>query len=212
MLQQGMYRKSFEMNELEKLLEGMRACIKCTGLPLGPKPIFQLGGKARILIVGQAPGRVTHNKGVPFDDPSGERLRAWLGVARAQFYDPDMFAIFPMGLCYPGTGAGGDLPPRPECAAHWRRPVLAALPEICLTITLGKYAHDWHLGERQGKTLTDTVANWRAFWPSTLPLPHPSPRNMAWFKRNAWFEGEILPELRVSVTKLLSLEPKGLVV
>jgi uracil-DNA glycosylase len=197
------------MNDLTQLLDAMRACAKCAGLPLGPKPIFQLGGRARILIVGQAPGRVTHNKGVPFDDPSGERLRAWLGATRAQFYDPDMFAIFPMG---PGTGTGGDLPPRPECAAHWRRPVLAALPDIELTITLGKYAHDWHLGNQQGKSLTETVANWRAFWPSTIPLPHPSPRNMAWFKRNAWFESEILPELRARVAGLLSLEPQPHVV
>ncbi len=200
------------MNELKQLIEGMRGCSVCEGLPLGPKPIFQLGGSARILIVGQAPGRVTHHKGVPFDDPSGERLRAWLGVTRVEFYDPDKFAIFPMGLCYPGTGKGGDLPPRPECAAHWRRPVLAAMPKIELTITLGKYAHDWHLGDRQGKTLSETVANWRAFWPYILPLPHPSPRNIAWFKRNAWFEGEILPELRERVARLLSLEPQPLVV
>jgi uracil-DNA glycosylase len=195
--------KSFEMNELTQLLERMRACTRCTGLPLGPKPIFQLGGKAQILIAGQAPGRVTHQKGVPFDDPSGERLRGWLGVTREQFYDPDRFAIFPMGLCYPGTGSGGDLPPRPECAAHWRQTVLAALPDIELTITLGAYAHDWHLGERQGKSLTETVANWRAFWPHILPLPHPSPRNIAWFKRNSWFEAEVVPELRVKVAELM---------
>jgi uracil-DNA glycosylase len=200
------------MNNLTPLLEQMRQCAICAGLPLGPRPIFQLGGKARILIVGQAPGRVTHHKGIPFDDPSGVRLRSWLGVCREQFYDPDKFAIFPMGLCYPGTGKGGDLPPRPECAAHWRRPVLAALPNIELTVTLGKYAHDWHLGDRQGSTLSETVSNWHAFWPHILPLPHPSPRNIAWFKNNAWFEAEIIPALQARVAQLLSLEPNPLVV
>jgi uracil-DNA glycosylase len=200
------------MNSLASLLESMRDCAICADLPLGPKPIFQLGGKARILIVGQAPGRVTHHKGIPFDDPSGVRLRNWLGVSRDEFYDPAKFAIFPMGLCYPGTGKGGDLPPRPECAAHWRRRVLSALPNVELTITLGKYAHDWHLGDRQGRTLSETVANWRSFWPNVLPLPHPSPRNIAWFKKNAWFEAEIIPALQTRIATLLSLEREPLVV
>jgi uracil-DNA glycosylase len=190
------------MNSLPALLASMRVCTACNGLPLGPKPIFQIDSRAQILIAGQAPGRITHEKGVPFDDPSGNRLRQWLGVSREEFYDPAKFAIFPMGLCFPGTAKGGDLPPRPECAPLWRKMVLNELPNIQLTITLGKYAQDWHLGKARGAGLTETVRNWRAHWPKLLPLPHPSPRNISWFKKNAWFEAEIVPALREKVREL----------
>jgi uracil-DNA glycosylase len=172
-------------------------------LPLGPKPIFQISNKAKVLIAGQAPGRITHEKGVPFDDPSGNRLRDWLGVDREAFYDPDRFAIVPMGFCYPGTGKGGDLPPRTECEEHWRREVLDTLASIELTLVIGKYAMDWHLADTQEKTLTATVRKWQSFWPDVLPLPHPSPRNGLWLKRNPWFDEEILPELRAKVASLI---------
>ncbi len=191
------------MDTLPALLAAMRACSVCEGLPLGPRPIFQIDASAPILIVGQAPGRLTHAKGVPFDDPSGNRLRQWLGVTREEFYDPKKFVIFPMGLCFPGTAKGGDLPPRPECAPLWRAKVLEQLPNIQLTITLGKYAQDWHLGKNRGSSLTGTVQNWRAFWPNLLPLPHPSPRNISWFKKNPWFEAEVIPLLQTRVAELL---------
>jgi uracil-DNA glycosylase len=187
---------------LADILASMRACSACSGLPLGPKPIFQIDSRAPILIAGQAPGRLTHAKGIPFDDPSGNRLRQWLGVSREEFYDPAKFAIFPMGLCFPGTAKGGDLPPRPECAPLWRKRVLNELSNVQLTITLGKYAQDWHLGKGRGASLTETVQNWRAFWPVLLPLPHPSPRNISWFQKNAWFEAEIVPALREKVREL----------
>jgi uracil-DNA glycosylase len=187
---------------LSELLASMRACSACEGLPLGPRPIFQIDARAPILIVGQAPGRLTHAKGIPFDDPSGNRLRQWLGVTREDFYNPARFAILPMGLCFPGTGKGGDLPPRPECAPLWRTRVLDQLPNIQLTLVLGKFAHDWHIVEAKGRTVTETAANWRAFWPKLLPLPHPSPRNIGWFKVNPWFEAEVVPELRKRVWRL----------
>jgi uracil-DNA glycosylase len=181
----------------------VRACTVCQGLPLGPKPIFQIDARAPILIVGQAPGRLTHAKGIPFDDPSGNRLRNWLGVTRGEFYDPSKFAIFPMGLCFPGTAKGGDLPPRPECAPLWRARVLQHLPNIQLTLLLGKYAQGWHLGKDRGASLTETVFNWRAHWPNVLPLPHPSPRNISWFKKNPWFEAEVIPGLQSRAAQLL---------
>jgi uracil-DNA glycosylase len=188
---------------LPDLLASIRACTACKGLPLGPKPIFQIDARAPILIVGQAPGRLTHAKGIPFDDPSGNRLRQWLGVSREEFYDPAMFAIFPMGLCFPGTAKGGDLPPRPECAPLWRERVLEQLPNVQLTILLGKFAQDWHLGRDRGANLTETARNWRARWPKLMPLPHPSPRNISWFKKNPWFEAEVIPRLQSRTAQLL---------
>ena len=188
---------------LDELLADVRACTICNGLPLGPRPLLQASADARILIVGQAPGSKTHIKGRPFDDASGMRLREWLGVTEAQFYDPHLFAILPMGFCYPGTGAGGDLPPRPECAPAWREPLLHAMPRIELTLVLGQYALDWHLGTRKSRTLTDTVKRWQEFWPDLLPLPHPSPRNIRWFMANPWFEAEVIPVLQDRVRGLL---------
>jgi uracil-DNA glycosylase len=190
--------------EFEQLLARVRACTACAGLPLGPRPILQAGPQARILVAGQAPGRITHERGRPFDDASGVRLREWLGVDESTFYDPTRFALVPMGFCYPGTGAGGDLPPRLECAALWRERLLAVLPDIRLTVVLGLHAQRWHLGERCGKRLTDTVADWRQHWPDLLPLPHPSPRNIAWLKRRPHVERDILPALRERVAGLLS--------
>jgi len=188
---------------LGKLLVDVRACTICSGLPLGPRPLLQAGSTAKILIAGQAPGSKTHDIGRPFVDQSGKRLRAWLGVNEEKFYDPALFAILPMGFCYPGTGKGGDLPPRPECAAQWRRPLLDLLPDIELTLILGQYALDWHLGSAKSKTLTETVKRWQEFWPSTLPLPHPSPRNIRWFKANPWFEEDVIPALKKRVAELV---------
>lgn len=182
--------------QLDALLERVRACTLCQGLPLGPRPLLQAGSGARILIAGQAPGRRAHLSGIPFDDISGERLRAWLGLTREQFYDASRVAIIPMGLCFPGTGKSGDLPPRPECAPAWRAPLLASLPQIALTVVLGRYALAWHCPEQARAKLSDAVAAWLKAPGPVIPLPHPSPRNMAWLKRHPWFEAEVLPLLR----------------
>lgn len=192
---------------LQRLLPQLRACTLCEpALPLGARPIFQLDRRAPVLIASQAPGRVTHEKGRPFDDVSGDRLRAWLGVSRETFYDPACFAILPMGLCFPGSGAGGDLPPRPECAPRWRRPLLAALPGIRLTLVIGSHALGWHL---QRKASVDAlVADWRqGLARGLLPLPHPSPRNQRWLRQRPWFEAEVLPALRDAVASAMGGRP-----
>lgn len=191
------------VSEAEELLSSVRRCTLCQSLPLGPRPILQLHPSARILIAGQAPGRRAHERGIPFDDPSGDRLRAWLGVDRGSFYDPTQFAILPMGFCFPGSGRSGDLPPRSECAKAWRSRLLAFLPNIELTLVLGQYAQAWHISREQTGTLTQLVAEWRRFWPALLPLPHPSPRNLRWFRINPFFEEEILPVLRGRIRELL---------
>ncbi len=188
---------------IRKLLAEVRACTICAeALPFGPRPVVQMSRSSRLLIAAQAPGRRVHESGVPFDDPSGERLRDWMGVTREQFYDNRLVAILPMGFCYPGTGRSGDLPPRPECAPAWREPLLAQLKNVELTIVLGRYALAYHL-PRAGKSVTETVLAWQEHWPHVVPLPHPSPRNQAWFKRNPWFQSELIPKLRRRVRKLL---------
>jgi uracil-DNA glycosylase len=185
------------------LLTEVRACTSCAKhLPLGPRPVLQAHPSARILLAGQAPGRKVHESGVPFDDASGERLRAWLGVSRETFYDPRQIAILPMGFCYPGTGRSGDLPPRAECAPLWRERLLHGLKHISLTIVIGQYALAYHL---PGSTasLTETVEGWREHWPAIVPLPHPSPRNNIWLSRNRWFERDLVPRLRTLVAQVL---------
>ena len=190
--------------QFDDIVGKARACRLCAAhLPLGPRPVFQVDAKAKILIAGQAPGRRVHETGIPFNDPSGERLRAWMGVDAATFYDPRKIAILPMGFCYPGTGKSGDLPPRPECAAEWRAPLLKLLSSTELTLVIGQYALDWHLKDTQKGSLTETVQNWKQYWPAILPLPHPSPRNNIWLKKNPWFEAEILPMLKQKVGSLL---------
>jgi len=187
---------------LAELLDEVRQCTLCAGqLPLGPRPVVQVGPTARILIAGQAPGRRVHASGVPFDDPSGERLRAWMGVDSATFYDARRVAILPMGFCYPGTGASGDLPPRAECAPTWRQRLLASMPNIALTLVIGRYAQSWHCSDPR-RSVTDCVRDWRRYWPQQLPLPHPSPRNNRWLRNNPWFESEVLPQLRARVRTL----------
>jgi uracil-DNA glycosylase len=192
------------MAAVDQLLTKVRACTACKAhLPFGPRPVLQLHRQSRILIAGQAPGRKVHASGVPFDDASGDRLRDWLGVTSEQFYDPRSIAILPMGFCYPGTGKSGDLPPRPECAPLWRPQLLAALKDIKLTIVLGQYAQDYHFNESAG-SLTELVRSWLDHWPALVPLPHPSPRNNIWLKRNPWFARDLLPQLRKRVARILA--------
>lgn len=199
-------QRSLVSRQLPKLLREVRACRLCYELPLGPRPILQAHGAARILLAGQAPGRRAHERGVPFDDVSGDRLRSWLGVAPDEFYDPEKFAILPMGFCFPGTSHSGDLPPRAECAPAWRAQLLASLPNIRMTLLLGTHAQRWHLGERASETLTETVRRWRSFWPELVPLPHPSPRNLRWCKRNPFFERDVVPMMRSRVRSLIDTD------
>ena len=188
---------------LNGLVTEVRACTICEPhLPNGVRPVLQVNSDAKILIAGQAPGRRVHATGIPFDDPSGDRLRDWMGVTREQFYNPELLAIVPMGFCYPGTGNSGDLPPRPECAATWRARLLRQLPRIETTLVIGKYAHDYHFG-KSNLTVTRLVENWQQHWPRRLPLPHPSPRNNIWLKKNPWFETKVVPVIRARITHLL---------
>jgi uracil-DNA glycosylase len=191
--------------ELAGLVAAARACRVCAAhLPLGPRPVLRAAKSARLLIVGQAPGTRVHETGIPWNDPSGERLRAWLAVDSETFYDEARIAIVPMGLCYPGRDdRGGDRPPRPECAPLWHPPLRAALPKVELTLLVGQYAQAYYLGPRRRGSLTETVRAWRELLPDFLPLPHPSWRNTAWLKRHPWFAAELLPELRARVRTLL---------
>jgi uracil-DNA glycosylase len=198
-----------EPSPLESLLTEIRACRLCeASLPLGPRPVLRASATATLLIAGQAPGTLVHGSGVPWDDASGVRLRGWLGLDKATFYDESKIAIVPMGFCYPGRGASGDLPPRPECRATWHPRLLPLLPAVKLVLAIGQYAQAHFLGDRRRKTLTDTVAAWRDYAPPAgpgdvpdrvFPLPHPSPRNVAWFVHNPWFEADVLPALRAAV-------------
>ena len=188
---------------LERLLAEVRDCRVCEAhLPLGPRPVLQVGRSARILVVGQAPGFRVHTSGIPWDDASGDRLRDWTGLDKALFYDPSCVAIIPMGFCYPGRGNGGDLPPRPECAKLWLNQLIAQLPHVELTLLIGLYAQRHFLGRQRKASLTETVKAWREFAPSRFPLPHPSARNTPWFQRNAWFEQDLLPVLKQRVGAL----------
>lgn len=185
------------------LLREIARCTLCAAhLPLGPRPVLQYTTSARILIAGQAPGKRVHGSGIPFDDPSGERLREWLGVDRETFYAADRIAILPMAFCYPGTGKSGDLPPRPECAAAWRAELLGRMRRLEMTLVLGAHAQRYHF-PGPGIAVTDRVRAWRADWPGMVPLPHPSPRNNRWLRQNPWFETEMLPALRRQVSRIL---------
>jgi uracil-DNA glycosylase len=194
-----------DADTLATLLAEIRACTLCEAdLPLGPRPVLRASTTARLMIVGQAPGTKVHDTGIPFNDPSGDRLRDWLGVDRDTFYDESRIVIAPMGFCYPGRlPRGGDAPPRPECAPAWHARLRAALPAVELTLLVGSYAQAWYLGDRRGRTLAETVGRWREFLPDFLPTPHPSWRTIGWAKRNPWFEAEVLPELRRRVHALL---------
>jgi uracil-DNA glycosylase len=187
------------------LLTDVRACQTCAAeLPFSPRPVFQLAKSARLLVCGQAPGTLAHDRATPFNDPSGDRLRDWLQIDRATFYDSRRIGILPMGFCYPGRDAhGGDCPPRPECAQAWHEKILAHLSQVELVLLVGQYAQAWHLGERRKATVRETVKAWRDYLPRYLPLPHPSWRNNAWLKSNPWFENEVLPYLRREVRLLV---------
>ncbi len=191
---------------LPELLAEVRACRACAAhLPLGPRPVLRAAASARLLIVGQAPGTRVHATGVPWNDPSGDRLRDWLDIGRDAFYDAARIAIVPMGFCYPGRdGNGGDLPPRPECAPLWHARLRALLPRVELTLLVGRYAQAYYLGARAGKRMAETVRAWRGFLPDFMPLPHPSWRARGWVARNPWFEAEVVPGLRAEKRRALS--------
>jgi uracil-DNA glycosylase len=203
---------------LDRLLNEIRNCRACIDEPRGrplahaPRPVLRASTRARIAIAGQAPGTRVHASGVPFSDPSGERLRDWMGVTPDEFYDVDRIAIIPMGFCYPGQDAkGADLPPRGECAPRWRARLFAELPQIELMLLVGGYAQRWHLGTKLARGVTSTVADWRGILerpgvPRCLPLPHPSWRNNAWLKANPWFAAELVPRLRGEVRRLIASE------
>ncbi|WP_320201665.1 uracil-DNA glycosylase family protein [Agrobacterium sp. rho-13.3] len=205
-------------DEIARLRTSIAQCRICRDAPLKgeadrlphePRPVAVISTKAKILIAGQAPGLRVHDSGLPFNDASGNRLRNWLNVSRETFYDPDKFAIVPMGFCFPGYDAkGSDLPPRRECAPRWRDSVMQAMPQVELVLAIGHYAQTWHLGQRRMKTMTETVENWRSYLQTNqgvpvLPLPHPSWRNTGWLKKNPWFEEYLLPVLRQNVERLL---------
>jgi uracil-DNA glycosylase len=188
---------------LSALSREARACTECAHeLPFEPRPVFRVGRRARLLIVGQAPGRRVHETGIPWNDPSGAVLRAWLALDREAFYDTSRIAIVPIGLCYPGTVDGADLPPCRECAPLWHPRFRVALPDIRLTLLVGAYAQAFYLRARRKKTLADTVRAWRDYLPEFFPLPHPSWRNIGWLARNPWFEKDVLPALRRRVRTL----------
>lgn len=188
-----------------QLLSQIKSCTICKSiLPNAPKPIIRASQYAKILIIGQAPGQKVQNSGIPWDDLSGKALREWLGVNSEQFYDTNLFAIMPMGMCYPGTGKSGDLPPRKECAPSWHQKVIDQMPEINLTLLIGKYAQDYYLGKESKENLTETVKNYTTYLPNYIPLPHPSPRNNIWMKKNQWFAADVIPYLQYQVKTILS--------
>ena len=191
--------------KIETLLKKARACTICEPhLPLGANPIIRAGAGARLLIIGQAPGTKVHASGIPWNDASGDRLRDWLGLDRKTFYDENRVALVPMGFCYPGKGKSGDLPPRPECAPTWHPKILPLLPETRLILLIGRYAQAAYLGPARKATLTDTVRAAKAYLPRYLALPHPSPRNQLWLRRNPWFGKTILPLLRKRVAQAMT--------
>jgi uracil-DNA glycosylase len=188
---------------MEKLLTEIRKCDLCKNhLPNKPRPIIQASSKSAILIIGQAPGQKVQDSGIPWDDKSGDELRRWLDVSKEQFYDSSLFALMPMGFCYPGKGTSGDLPPRPECAPRWHNQVLSGMKKVKLTILIGQYSQKYYLGKEFNSSITENVKNFEMFLPAYLPLVHPSPRNRIWQKKNPWFETEVIPALRTIVNKL----------
>lgn len=212
-----MVAKPVELKDLSQEIEACRLCLDQpdgSPLPHQPRPVVGLSGTARICIAGQAPGIRVHESGIPFNDPSGDRLRQWMGLEREQFYDQSRLAIVPMGFCFPGWDAkGGDLPPRKECRANWHDRIFAAMPQLELILVIGRYAQDYHLDVKRGTSVTEIVRSAPIIWadktkPRYLPLPHPSWRNSGWLKKNPWFEAEILPLLRAQVTDLMDLGPK----
>jgi len=192
------------MRNIDLLVSRVKECTLCEKhLPHRVRPVFQIHPNAKILIAGQAPGKKAHESGVPFDDASGDRLRAWMGVSKEVFYDPIKVAILPMGFCYPGKTKNGDLPPRPECEPAWRKQLLQQLSNIELVLVLGKYAQNYHFSETNC-SLTELVKSWETYWPDKIPLPHPSPRNNRWLSKNTWFEDDVIPSLQKKCRQLVN--------
>ena len=190
---------------MDKLLRQIRNCKECRQhLKDGVNPIVAASPKSKLIIIGQAPGRIVHHTGIPWDDKSGDNLRSWLGIDSLTFYDADKIALMPMGFCYPGTAKTGDLPPRPECAPLWHGQLLARMPDAALILLIGQYAQNYYLGAKAKKTLTETVQHFRTYLPEYFTLPHPSPRNNIWQSKNKWFGQQVLPELKKRVQKILS--------
>ena len=189
------------MHKLVKEIRGCRICEQY--LPLGPKPIISFRSNAKILVIGQAPGLKVHETGIAWNDESGKNLRRWLGVNEEQFYDPDLFAIVPMGFCYPGKGKSGDLAPRPECASTWHEQIISELTNVKLTLLIGQYAQNHYLKNWDWMSLTETVRHYEEYLPYFFPLPHPSPRNRPWIKKNPWFSSQVIPSLQNRVGKII---------
>ena len=189
---------------MKNLLAEIRGCTVCEKfLPNAPRPIIQASAKSKILIIGQAPGQKVQNSGIPWDDKSGDELRRWLHVSKEQFYDPTLFALMPMGFCYPGKGSSGDLPPRPECAPLWHGKIVSQIKNVKLIILIGQYAQKFYLGKDFNPSITENIKNFNKFLPTHLPLVHPSPRNRIWQKKNPWFENEVLPVLQDNVNNII---------
>lgn len=182
---------------MNTLLADIKKCVVCKQhLKDGVNPILSVSSKSKIILIGQAPGRIVHNTGIPWNDKSGDNLRNWLGIDKAIFYNTDILGLMPMGFCYPGKGKTGDLPPRPECAPLWHKKLFALMPNVKLVILVGQYAQNYYLGDKAKDTLTETVRNFKTYLPTYFPLPHPSPRNNIWQAKNPWFGKEVLPELK----------------
>ena len=193
-----------QFSTIKALRKNIKVCTLCADyLPYQPRPVFSFSTKSKILIVGQAPGIKVHQSGIPWDDASGDRLRKWIQVSKEQFYDTKYFSIVPMAFCYPGKGKSGDLPPRPECVEKWREPILDKLSQRKLTLLIGKYSQDWFLKGAKKNNLTETVKNWKDYQPEYFVLPHPSPRNNIWLKKNPWFERKLVPKLKKKIKELM---------
>ena len=190
---------------IDKLKSNIEDCLICENfLPNRPRPIFQFSNKSKILIIAQAPGQKAHDKGIPFDDLSGDNLRSWLGITKEQFYNSDLFAIMPMGFCFPGKGKSGDLPPRKECAPHWHNKIMDQFENLELIILIGKYSQDYYLKNNPHKNLTETVISYQNILPKYFPLVHPSPLNFRWQAKNKWFLERIIPELQKKVASIIN--------
>ncbi len=188
---------------MKELLTQIQKCTFCKNLPLGPRPIVSFTKKSKVLVIWQAPGTKVHKTGIPWDDPSGKRLREWLWISSETFYNPNKIALMPMGFCYPWKWKTGDLPPRKECAPLWHKKVLDTLPNIEMIILIWQYAQKYYLQDKLERNLTETVKSFEAYLPEYFVLPHPSPRNNIWMKRNDWFEKDVIPELQKHIKKAL---------
>ena len=189
---------------MKSLLQNIESCTVCSSFFVhDPRPVVSINRNYRLLIIGQAPGRKVHNSGIPWDDASGKNLRSWLGLSDTDFYDNNLVGIMPMGFCYPGTGKSGDLPPRPECAPLWHSQILKECQSVKLTLLIGQYAQAYYLGKYAKNTLTETVRSYEEYLPNYFVLPHPSPRNRIWMKKNEWFKKQLLPELGALVQKII---------